>query len=352
MSAEVSTVSHFADISQLRGWLPVDAVIRDGQPGVIWLDLRDVEFREPFFEQTVARVRKERADLVERFTTFDAFLQLEKLSNFPQPAGFIFHSSRCGSTLVANALKVFADSCVISEPGSIDKLIGRYFTDVQDDKRRELLYSVFVRAALNLLGQHTKTTGKYFVKFAAISALQMYRLKRIWPNVPAVFVYRHPVEVMISNLEDPPQWMDIERDPRMAAAILGVPEAKVLEMSREEFCARTLGRFYLTARSMVDRSLRLLNYQQLSLDSLLALSKFLGLRIAQKEHDAIAASLRVHAKDPAGARHFVDDTERKRKSASPLVYEMAEQWAIGPYQKLEHSRIRQEVKSRRENLDN
>ena len=83
--------------------------------------MSDVSLTEPFFQQTVDRAKADKRR-GERFTEFDVLLQLEKALDSVSPTGFIFHSSRCGSTLVANACRVVTDSIVISEANAIDKL--------------------------------------------------------------------------------------------------------------------------------------------------------------------------------------------------------------------------------------
>src|SRR5262249_49488944 len=87
---------------QMRYWLPVDAIIDEGRPAIEWMDFAGVEFDEPFFVETVARVK---ANDTKRtvVTDLDLLLQFEKIADNLQPSGFIFHASRCGSTLLANA---------------------------------------------------------------------------------------------------------------------------------------------------------------------------------------------------------------------------------------------------------
>jgi hypothetical protein len=101
-------------------WCPVDAVIAEDQPAIEWMDLHGIDFREPFFNETLARIESEKRGRV--LTTFDALLQFEKICDGLSPSGFILHSSRCGSTLVANACRAVKDSIVIcrSTGGSIN----------------------------------------------------------------------------------------------------------------------------------------------------------------------------------------------------------------------------------------
>src|SRR6185503_1465228 len=116
--------------TDLKGWLPVDADVVEGRPGLWWMDMSGVSLSEPFFQQTVERARRESRR--ELFTEFDVLLQLEKQIEGVSPTGFIFHSSRCGSTLVANACRAISDSIVLSEANAIDKLIARFITDVDN----------------------------------------------------------------------------------------------------------------------------------------------------------------------------------------------------------------------------
>src|SRR4026209_815307 len=126
--------------TDFKGWLPVDAVVVDGRPGLWWMEMSGVELVKPFFEQTVERAKREKR--AKRFTEFDVLLQVEKELDSVQPTGFIFHSSRCGSTLVANACRAIKNSIVLSEANAIDKLVARFITDAGDVKTS--LYSVFL----------------------------------------------------------------------------------------------------------------------------------------------------------------------------------------------------------------
>src|SRR5215218_6174261 len=118
--------------------MPVDAVVVDGRPGLTWMDMSDVELKEPFFQQTIDRVRAEQPCRREVFTEFDALLQLDQRLPRVQPRGFIFHSSRCGSTLLANACRAVDHAIVLSEAHPIDKLVARFITDASDPVKESL----------------------------------------------------------------------------------------------------------------------------------------------------------------------------------------------------------------------
>lgn len=316
-------------IDQLKSWLPVDAVLQHGEPGIEWMEMSDVVFAEPFFNQTVARVKKDRKTLT---TGFDELIRLEKVSDSLRPSGFIFHSSRCGSTLVANACRSLSGSLVISEAPVLDKLISRFYTDTDDTGTRELLYSVFLRSAVSALGQRRlRNERNYFIKFSSTSILQFRRIRRIWPNVPALFLYRDPVETIVSNLQNIPEWMTVRSNPATSAAVLGVREEDLSAIGPEEFCARALGRFYSAASALDEYSL-LWNYQDLTPEALLRLVEFFRVSISTEEADAIRQVGRVYSKDPS--RTFDGDSHSKRANASELARDMSAKWAEEPYRRL------------------
>ena len=315
----------------LKGWLPVDAVVVEGRPGLVWMEMSGINLAEPFFQQTVERARKE--NRAERFTEFDVLLQLEKQLESVEPTGFIFHSSRCGSTLVANACRAIPNSIVLSEANAIDKLVARFITDT-DNPVKESLYSVFLRAVVHALAQRRNGSERHlFVKFACCSFAQLERIKRIWPNVPWLFLYRDPVETIVSNMRDVPPWL-IDNDRRVLSSIIGDTN----EMSLEELCARTIGSLYSTAYKLANSNSMLLNYNQLTVPVIASVLNFFNVSLSSEELEKIARTSKVYSKEASGTRAFVADVDAKQKLASGLVREMSERWAGEPYRLLEQKR--------------
>jgi hypothetical protein len=323
--------------NNFQGWLPVDAVVVDGRPGLLWLNMAGVDLVEPFFQQTVDRVRSDHPAREERFTEFATLVPLEKDFDSVPPTGFIFHSSRCGSTLLANACRAIAGSIVLSEPPAVDKLIARFSTDVDEQRTKELLYSIFLRATIAALGQRRTGQERHlFVKFACCSVSQIERIRRIWPNVPWVFLYRDPIETLVSNLQNLPAWLQDE-DHRVLAAIIETTPAEVAAMTKEELCARSIAAFYATAHRVANDRALLLNYKQLSTAEISNVLKFFGVQPANTEMETIARQSQNYSKATA-TRAFVADADAKQQLATGFIREVAARWANQPYQLLEHKR--------------
>ena len=322
-----------------KGWLPVDADVVDGRPGLWWMDMSDVSLTEPFFQQTVERAKAENKDRGERFTEFDVLLQLEKVLDSVPPTGFIFHSSRCGSTLVANACRAITNSIVLSEANAIDKLIARFITDAPDGSVKESIYSVLLRDVVHVLGQRRTGSERHlFVKFACCSFAQIERVKRIWPGVPWVFLYRDPIETIVSNVKSVPPWL-VDNDRRVLASITGASASEVAEMGLEELCARTIGSFFSIAHRATSDNSILFNYNELSVPVITSVLRFFKVSPSANELSAIECRGRVYSKEVSGTRTFVADSATKRELASDLIREMAEAWAMEPDRLLEEKRM-------------
>jgi hypothetical protein len=324
--------------ADLKGMLPVDAVVVDGRPGLWWMDMSGVSLAEPFFQQTVERA-KTNGNRRELFTEFDVLLQLEKQLDSVQPTGFIFHSSRCGSTLVANACRAINNSIVLSEPNAIDKLIARFITDAGDVKTS--LYSVFLRGVVNALAQRRAGNEQHlFIKFACCSFDQIDRIRRIWPGVPWLFLYRDPVETIVSNLKGVPPWL-LDNDRRVLGSIGGTSTDEVAGMPLEELCARTIGSLFSTAHRLANDGQLLLNYKQLSVPVISSVLRFFKVSLSTAELQAIKRASQVYSKEAFLKRTFVADTDAKQTLASDAVREAAAKWAVEPYQRLEQKRLEQ-----------
>ena len=302
------------------------------------MEMPDVSLDEPFFQQTVDRAKtKNRGEL---FTEFDVLLQLEKVLESVPPTGFIFHSSRCGSTLVANACRAIANSIVLSEANAIDKLIARFFTDANEGGVKESLYSIFLRGVVHALGQRRSGNEQHlFIKFACTSFAQIERITRIWPHVPWLFLYRDPVETIVSNANHQPSWL-LDDDWRVLASITGVSTNEVAAMSLEERCARSIGSFYSRAVALANDKSMLLNYNQLSVPVISSVLEFFNVSPSPQELEAIARTRGIYSKEVSGTRTFIADTYAKQKLASDLVRKVTEAWSNEAYQRLEQKRLR------------
>ena len=321
----------------LKGFLPIDTGVVDDRPGLWWLDMHDARLAEPFFQQTVERFRLEHPERSPSFAEFHVLPQLEKSFESIKPTGFIFHSSRCGSTLLSNAVRTVNDSIVISEANAVDQLVARFITDDEPREVKRAIYSVLLRAVVAAFGQKLKgNEQQLIIKFSCSSVARLDQILRIWPNVPWLFVYRDPLETIVSNLTSPPGWL-LDNDRRVLASLNNLTSTAIAAMDMTELCARSIGSFYSIASRLANRKSMLLNYAQLSDRLMLGVLKFFGIAPTDTEKDSIALVTKSYSKDNTG-RTFEADSPAKRQQASSRVREMAAKWSYPYYEALESKR--------------
>src|SRR5258708_7122719 len=108
----------------LTGWVPIYGYRAAGELWLDWCHIGQRRFTGPFFSDTIDRVLGDPAALLFRHQTSIAQAQ-EWLGAHPglQPAGFIFHMSRCGSTLVSQMLAAMPANRVLAEAPAIQTVL-------------------------------------------------------------------------------------------------------------------------------------------------------------------------------------------------------------------------------------
>lgn len=207
------------------GWIPWRVV----EPGLDldWLPLDGERFHEPFFAATLDRLRRAGTrPLRTRLDRLDApFPGLDRLS----PSLFIFHISRCGSTLLAQMLGMDPAVEVLSEPPLLDHLL----CSSQDHR---------IDALLALLGQRRFPESRHLViKLDSWHLAFHGRLRALYPDVPCVLLFRDPARVMAS-----------QRRQRGMHALPGVLEPALFGFDPEDLPQPVLG---IDAGEYLDRHL-------------------------------------------------------------------------------------------------
>ena len=257
--------------ASLKGFVPIHLRLRRENSEVTWVDASNMRPSEPFFAQTVQRITAERkcATIV---TDLGAVVELsEQLSNC-EPDGFIFHASRCGSTLVCNALKSVPLTTIVAEAQPISATLAPYapasiwpFPLETWERSRDRL----VWAMTTALGQlRASPTARFYVKFNSWNTLALHIVKAVWPNVKWVFLYRDPIEILVSNLRKKPSWLRNQAFPNRASARFGFAPEHVSAMSIEEFGAKVIARYYSNAIAMANERSLFMDYKALNADGL------------------------------------------------------------------------------------
>ncbi|CAJ1961351.1 unnamed protein product [Cylindrotheca closterium] len=245
-----------------------------------------------------------------------------------------FHESRCGSTLVANALlamdpakhRTYSES----QPGSqaLKSTCGDNYNRCTVDQAAAILKdTVYMMSRSN-----DPQEERVFFKFQSITTKNIEVFQKAFPQVPWLFVYRDPVQVMMSHIKDDPtlkyakcvqtQSHHPPKDIKQIAKSHG-RDAKT--MAREEYCAAHLAAISEAAVHRLNDYAIPMNYdgliQHLYED---VLPRIWGRALTSTETANIQKVSQTYSKG-RGKRHvdFKGDSEAKEHAASDAVKEAA-----------------------------
>jgi len=312
----------------LSGWLPVRAVWRNGQLHVRWSYLGQVRLREPFFEGSVQYCFLNPFNqLFAPLTPIANLTQLLSARPVLPPRGFIFHMSRCGSTLVAQMLATSKGNIVVSEASPVDAVV--HAKDLQPDLSDDE-HAQWLTAIIAALGQPRRGEQNFFLKMDNLHTLSLPLFRRAFPSVPWIFLYRDPVEVVVSQFHSPGPQM-IPRQPDGSENRLGGAfGAKIPADSIAQVLATASAP---VARYYRDGSGLLVNYSELPDAVWDRILPHFGVVCSRSDRVAMTAAARRDAKAPTFA--FAPDVAAKQHGATAATRAAADKYLRQIYRRLE-----------------
>jgi hypothetical protein len=319
------------------GWLPVELRVHPQSPSISWIDFGKTPLSEPFFHQTVQRLRASPQHFDREQSDFEFVSTFAGRLASAEPCVFLFHISRCGSTLLANAFRSAASVAVVSEAQPITAVFAPYdcgrWPYARDScaQHRDLL----LRSMIKVFGQ--RRTGKeeqLVVKFTSWNILFLSLVRALWPTVPCFVLVRDPLEVMLSNLSRPGGWMTRKSVPSFCRDLFGWAGPEVESMTREEYGARVIGEFCRAATMALDSRCTVVDYKNIDASNLCGLVSQSGIPLTSFERDAIVSSAGAYSKDVVPSRPFPNIRNLNPFTATDAMREATERWATPHYDKL------------------
>jgi hypothetical protein len=316
------------------GWLPIHVgPSPDGRGVVDWAYFGTMPLDAPFFEMSARSARLRPFNRLCRWRMdIDRFVEAANLEDLTPPRGLIFHMSRCGSTLVAQMLAAATRNVVVSEAPPLDAMarLHELRGDVTQAQRRRAL--VAMAAALGRRRSGAETSS--FLKLDSWHSVALPLFREAFPTTPWVFLYREPIEVLVSQMRA----RGMQTVPGLLPRDLqGADESA--ELGAEQFCARVLEKSCAAAVEHFGLGDGLLvNYEELPEAVFTKILPHFGLRPEAAEISAMRAAALRDAKAPHSG--FASDREEKRRAATQRVREAAEQSLAGVYATLEKMRAR------------
>jgi len=314
-------------LDTLSGWIPLFLSIRDHQPTLDWGYMGRERFTEPFCQDTLQNLASRPFNrLLRRQSGLDLLLERARSHPGLPLKGMVFHMSRCGSTLAAQWLTALSDSVVLSEPEPLDTLLQwpKPYSDMET-----------VRALLAALGQPRRESDRQlFLKTDCWHMVHIDRLLTAFPGTPWVFIYRNPVEVLVSH-QRMPGWHLV---PGSMTGHGMQPPDEAMNNSLGHG-AWVLSVILDQARQATERHGNglLLNYSELpeALESKLA--AHFGLDLTGLSSENLRAVAGHHSKQRDTTFH--PDSAEKRAAADAHILDLTDRWLNKPYQLLEQLRL-------------
>lgn len=284
----------------LANWIPYKLVRENGQWICKWLYTADVPFTDPFFDETILKCKSHPSNS----RVFNCVSTLADLPAFSgslpsvEPTAFIFHISRCGSTLLSQMLSLDPDIISLAEVPLIDRLLRLLHNEEAED---EQVAKEALKATIALHGQKRKGNEKHlFIKLDSWHIFFYDVLHQLYPNVPCILLYRSPDEVLRSHQKH----RGMHGVPGVIHPdIFGLTEDEIGELGLDEYTAAVLERYLVKFSEVArhDGRVLLLNYNEGIMPIIKEVLSFAGVTTNDEVMAAMEARSRFHSKFPGKA---------------------------------------------------
>jgi hypothetical protein len=185
----------------LMGMVPMTVSTDDEK--VLFVQAGRSRFAEPFYDDALGRMARS-TPAARIAVTFDE-LRAAVGEAKPAPKAAVFHTGRCGSTLLMRMFGHDRTTLVVSEPSIVANLLMDALIR-PDMSQRCLQATADVLVVLDRFAASRRQ--RPIIKLPSWVAAVAPRFLDLVPEVPLVFVHRPVGEVIASELHEAPGWVD------------------------------------------------------------------------------------------------------------------------------------------------
>lgn len=309
-------------------WLPTWTTPIGGDLAIDWTHFAGMPFSDPFYEETLRRSASRPFNTMCRYRTMvgDFVASAEHESSLV-PDGFIFHMSRCGSTLAAQMFAALPDTISISEPPPLDAIVQ--FAGTRNDIDPEWRVAA-LRAMVSALGRkRAGSERRYVLKLDSWHIMALPLFRRAFPEVPWIFLHRDPIEVLVSQM----RIRGVQTMPQlMPPGIYGIQPQELAGVPGEEVCARVLGLLCRVAADHLSEGGLAVDYSELPGAAMTRIADHFGLALDAGDRAAMAEAAGRNSKRPG--ERFAQDSATKQREADEAIRAAAERHMAEPRARL------------------
>ncbi len=323
------------EINKRPGLIPID--IDQDNHKLVWFDIGDHQLTESyFFTSTELLISTQEKPIL--FTTeISTLASNDILTNYIYPSGFIFHMGRCGSTLLSKALARSPNHLVISEapPHYLiwEHLKGNWLKPLEFSKENLTTYRNLI---LTMGRKRVSDQRAHFIKFTTHNILFIDFIHKVFPDVPSLFLYRDPAEVMVSFLRQGAGWFRF-KDTELGAFTTGCSVEETKAMKPLTFFEKFLIRFVSAALKASVEGLGYLNYDQLNPQNFEVVLNAFNYTTSPDQIALMQRQFNFYSRDDSDTTPFVSDKTDKQKEITLEIKSCVEGELTELYDQLERS---------------
>lgn len=278
----------------MKDWIPYKLKMEDNQLLFEWLELKGKRFTEPFFEETISKC-KGRNHSQKNTSTLEEFINIADPINSIPPSAFIFHVSRCGSTLLSQLLATSKNNIVLSEVPLIDHLLRLPYQTVS---LPEALLEQALIATIHIMGQkRNEHESHLIIKLDSWHLFSYETLRKLYPDALFIFLYRSPDEIIRSQRKQ----RGMQFVPGLIEpAFTGFRSEEIASLNLDQYLEALLEKYFSRMNQLSERDTNflLLNYQEGGISMTNSLIKKLRLSYSREEIETCINRSRFHSKHP------------------------------------------------------
>lgn len=318
MEKHLSNRQFLIESENRAGLIPVDLDTRRRR--IKWMDLENYHFYEGFFHKSLKMFAalKGESPITEFTTDFDVLWDEKIFNGNISPTGFIFHAGRSGSTLLAKALARSRKNLVLSELSAHNK----FWLAVTDEGAKNIDFSeqnavfyknLLLAAARRRLASHENC----FIKFTSYNIFFYDFIRRAFPEVPAIFLYREPSAVLSSISRKPLDWTQIKDTP-VRELLTKVSETEFLSLNAENYLIKVLGNLFSAGEKASGNLLKPFNYKDLKPENFASIQKIFNVRFPAREIGLMKSQFGYDSKTENKRVGFSSDNLEKTPQTADL----------------------------------
>lgn len=280
----------------MANWLPRRFLKQDEhQLNCEWLYLGNKRFEEPFFDETILLCLSNPYNSKQHKVVTNIADMVKWAPELPavEPSAFIFHTSRCGSTLMTQFLSLFPQNIVVPEYAALDQLLRLPMQGFFDQLNQQ---EIWVKACIRFLGQRRfPEEEKLIIKLDCWHFIFFEKIATWYPEVPKIILCREPGASIRSHLKQP----GMQAVPGLLEPeLFGLDRSQVAQVSQWEYLNLLFGAMYTQIQSIlsIHPDVLLLDYGDGVENMLDQLLKHLALKPNIEIQQRLFNRLRYHSK--------------------------------------------------------